>query len=181
MSTDIETDGPIPGDYSMLSIAAAAYTPSGELAGTFAANLETLPGASQHPDTMAWWQEHQTAWQASRKHAQAPAEAMQAYLEWVKSLPGHPVFVGFPAAYDFMFVQWYLVHFTGESPFAHAALDIKTYAMATLKVPYKRTTKRLMPERWRSPHPHTHQALDDAIEQGCLFINMLAERMKSGD
>ena len=31
-----------------------------------------------------------------------------------------------------------------------------------------------MPPHWFDPLPHTHQALDDAIEQGALFCNMLA-------
>ncbi len=176
VSTDTETDGPVPGLYSLLSLASAAYSAGGELLGTFSANLETLPGAQAHPETMAWWHTHEDAWNASRQNLQTPDAAMTAYLEWLKGLPGKPVFVGFPAAYDFMFVQWYLVCFTGEMPFQHAALDIKTYAMAVLKVPYSRTTKRNLPKRWHSRHPHTHQALDDAIEQGLLFLNMLSER-----
>ncbi len=32
-----------------------------------------------------------------------------------------------------------------------------------------------MPRRWFEKLPHTHVALDDAIEQGALFCNMLAE------
>nr|MDQ5835718.1 exonuclease [Acidobacteriota bacterium] len=52
VSTDVETDGPIPGVYSMLSIGSAAYLPDKTFLGGFTANLETLPGASQHPDTM---------------------------------------------------------------------------------------------------------------------------------
>jgi hypothetical protein len=32
-----------------------------------------------------------------------------------------------------------------------------------------------MPKRWFDKLPHTHRALDDAIEQGALFCNMLAE------
>jgi hypothetical protein len=35
-----------------------------------------------------------------------------------------------------------------------------------------------MPERWFSAHPHTHSALDDAIEQGHLFTNMRKENLK---
>ena len=37
-----------------------------------------------------------------------------------------------------------------------------------------------LPQRWFDPHPHTHVALDDAIEQGALFCNMLGERVESG-
>lgn len=34
-----------------------------------------------------------------------------------------------------------------------------------------------MPQRWFDPLPHTHVALDDAIEQGALFCNMLRENV----
>lgn len=88
---------------------------------------------------------------------------------------GRPVFVAYPAAFDFMFVYWYLIRFTGESPFSHSALDIKTYAMVLLHKPYRESTKKNMPVHWFDPLPHTHQALDDAMEQGALFCNMLAE------
>jgi hypothetical protein len=72
-----------------------------------------------------------------------------------------------------MFVYWYLMRFTGESPFSHSALDIKTFAMAMLKTKYRDATKRNMPKSWFDQLPHTHIALDDAIEQGALFCNML--------
>src|SRR5581483_7864094 len=76
-------------------------------------------------------------------------------------------------------VYYYLIRFTGESPFSHSALDIKTYAMAMLKKDYRASVKRNMPRRWYDYLPHTHQALDDAIEQGALFCNMLNERLKA--
>jgi hypothetical protein len=175
VSTDVETDGPIPGIYSMLSFASAAYLPDKQLVGTFSANLELLPGAVSHPKTMAWWETQPEAWQSCRMNLEKPEIAMQNYLAWVKSLAGRPVFVGYPVAFDFMFVYWYLIRFTDESPFSHSALDIKTYAMSMLKKPYRESTKKNMPARWFDSFPHTHLALDDAIEQGALFCNILAE------
>jgi len=83
--------------------------------------------------------------------------------------------VSYPVVFDFMFVYWYLIRFTGESPFSHSALDIKTYAMAMLKAEYRKSSKQYMPRRWFDDFPHTHQALDDALEQGALFCNMLLE------
>jgi len=41
---------------------------------------------------------------------------MKAYVEWLKALPAKPVFVGYPAGFDFLFVYWYLIRFAGESP-----------------------------------------------------------------
>jgi hypothetical protein len=173
VSTDIEADGPIPGPHSMLSFASAAYTADKELVDTFSANLETLSDAQAHPDTKAWWDNNPEAWAACRQGLQQPEQAMIDFVAWLKQLPGKPVFVGYPAAYDFMFVYWYLIKFTGESPFSHSALDIKTYAMAVLKTEFRETTKRKMPKHWFDKLPHTHVALDDAIEQGALFCNIL--------
>jgi hypothetical protein len=179
VSTDVETDGPIPGPHSMLSFGSAAYTADKTLVATFSANLETLPGAAGDPKTMEWWRSNPKAWEASRLNLEPPEIAIRRYLTWVKSLPGKPVFVAYPAAYDFMFVYWYLIRFTGESPFSHSALDIKTYATALLHKPYRESVKRNMPKDWFDPIPHTHVGLDDAIEQGALFCNMLAFAVKN--
>ena len=104
---------------------------------------------------------------------------MYRYLAWLKQLEGKLVFVGYPVSYDFMFVYWYLIKFTGESPFSHSALDIKTLAMVGLQKTYKQSTKRNMPSRWFDDLPHTHKALDDAIEQGAMFCNILKEVVKT--
>ena len=176
VSTDVETDGPIPGPHSMLSFASAAFTADKQMLGTFEANLHTLPDATGDPKTMAWWQTQPEAWAACRQNLREPAEAMRAYVKWLKSLPGKPAFVAYPVAFDFMFVYWYLIRFAGESPFSHSALDIKSYAMAVMGTDYRDSVKRNMPKAWFDDLPHTHVALDDAKGQGALFCNMLAAR-----
>ena len=182
VSTDVETDGPIPGVYSMLSIGSAAYLPDKTLHAGFSANLETLPGASQHPETMRWWKTQPDAWESSRQSPLPPEEAMRNYLAWLKALPGTPVFVAYPAAFDFMFVCWYLNRFTGENPFGWHALDIKTFAMSLLRVDFLDTVKRNMPRHWFDETlRYTHLALDDAMSQGALFFNMLGEHRRKLD
>lgn len=182
VSTDVETDGPIPGPHSLLSLGSAAYQADKTLVSTFEVNLETLPDASGHPETMAWWERHRRAWNHCRQNPEPPEVALPRYVGWLKSLPGQPVFVAYPAGFDFTFVYWYLIRFAGESPFSHSALDLKTFAMALMGSEYRASTKRNMPRRWFDNRPHTHRALDDAIEQGALFCNMLAEwRMHSDD
>ncbi len=179
ISTDVETDGPIPGPHSMLSFASAAYTADKQLVSTFTANLETLAGAAPDPKTAAWWATQPAAWAACRTDLEAPENAMRRYLDWIQGLQGKPVFVAYPAGFDFLFVYWYLIRFVGESPFSHSALDMKSYAMAVLGTGFRESTKRNMPKAWFDPLPHTHVALDDAIEQGALFCNMLrANRTK---
>lgn len=183
VSTDIEADGPIPGPHSMLSFASAAFrldVGGGKaLLSTFSVNLETLPGASGHPETMRWWKTQPEAWAAARENLQSPERAMRNYVAWLKALPGTPVFVAYPVVFDYMFVQWYLHRFAGESPFSFVGLDVKSYAMALLKLDFGDVVKSNMPSRWFDPTlPHTHKALDDAIEQGVLFCNMLAENLQ---
>jgi hypothetical protein len=177
ISTDIEADGPIPGPHSMLSFASAAFMADKTLVSTFSANLHTLDGASGDPKTIAWWKTQPQAWDACRMDLKDPEDAMRQYVDWIKSLGGKPVFVGYPAGFDFLFIYWYLIRFTGSSPFSHSALDVKTYAMAVMKKDYRESTKRNMPARWFDQLPHTHVALDDAIGQGALFCNMLAENL----
>ena len=52
VSTDVETDGPIPGPHSILSFASAAYRGDKTLLGTFTANLHLLPDDELWDDTM---------------------------------------------------------------------------------------------------------------------------------
>jgi hypothetical protein len=180
ISTDVESDGPIPGVNSMLSFASAAFLPDKTMVGTFSANLELLEGAKGDAKTMEWWKTQPEAWAACRADTQAPEAAMRKYADWIKGLGHKPVFVAYPAGFDFMFVYWYLIRFTGASPFSHTALDIKSYAMAMMRSEYRQSTKRNMPKSWFSDTPHTHVALDDAIGQGLLFCNMLAENVRAG-
>jgi len=185
VSVDVEADGRIPGPNSMLSFGAACFSEAGQLVGTFTRNLETLPGARGDPDTMRWWATQPEAWDACRQDLVDPAQAMaefQAFLEEQRAEQDATlVFVGFPASYDFMFVYWYLIEFTGESPFSFSALDIKTYAAAVLKKGYRSCSKRGLPKRWfQGTEAHTHQALDDAIGQGQLFMNIRREHLGRG-
>jgi hypothetical protein len=160
ISTDVETDGPIPGPHSMLSLGSAAYTADKRLLSTFSANLETLPGAAAHP---------------CRSDLESPEPVMTRYVAWIEALEGKPVFVAYPAGFDFLFVYWYLMRFVGRSPFSHSALDMKTFAMAQLRTDYRAASKQRMPKHWFDDLPHSHVALDDAIEQGALFCNMLKD------
>ncbi len=175
VSVDVETDGPIPGPHSMLSVGCAAYLADKTLVSTFSANLDTLPGASGHPRTMAWWKTEPAAWEAHRKNCVPPEQAMRDLVAWVRALPGTPVFVALPVAFDFMFVQWYLIRFAQAAPFGHSGIDLRTLAMALENANWQHTAKGHMPSRWNDPLPHTHIALDDALEQGAMFCNMLAE------
>jgi hypothetical protein len=58
------------------------------------------------------------------------------------------------------------------------AIDVSSYAHAVLKTKlFDDATKSKFPKRWRTTSPHTHLAVDDAIEQGELFLNILRENL----
>ena len=186
VSIDVETDGPIPGAYSMLSFGAAAFdveadSPRDPL-GTFSANLEQLEGAASSSTTMTWWASQPSAWAACRREPQAPEEVMPEFVNWFRQLPTTPVLVGHPVTFDFMFVYWYIVRFGGlgdgePAPCGFQGLDIKTLAWTQLGGGFKDAGKSKMPNRWFEGSPeHTHEALTDAIAQGVLFVNMIKER-----
>lgn len=179
VSTDIEADGPCPGKNSMLSFGSAVFDgDSEEPLERFSVNLETLHYAVADPDTMLFWKRNQKAYDQTRINPEHPVDAMKDYARWLKGLGGKPIFVGYPAAFDSLFVFWYLHMFAGENPFGWQALDIKSYAMAVLGGAFSRTVKGAFPPKWFGPAPHTHVALDDAIEQGVLFTRILKQNMR---
>jgi hypothetical protein len=179
VATDIETDGPSPGQYSMLSLASVAFRLDKSIIGTFERNLELLPGARQCPRTMEFWKNQPEAWAACRSNLVPPAKAMAEYSQWLAGLPGKPVIVAHPVGFDFTFVHWYLHEFTGGSPLFPAALDLASYAMAVLNRPFTESHRPFMPKEWIDPDlPHTHKAIDDAMGHAMLFCNMFAANQR---
>ena len=71
-----------------------------------------------------------------------------------------------PAAFDAMWVTWYLHAFTSGDPFRRRCIDLKTLAMQLLGGGYTNAAKRNMPPSWFSRRRHSHVAVQDAIEQG---------------
>jgi len=160
----------------MLSFGIYAFKADGTEMGTFERNLHPHYNAVEDPKTMEWWKTQPEAWAACRTNLVSPGVAMLDYVKWIKSLPGKPVFVGFPALFDQQFLHWYSIYYTQEDPLGFSGIDIKTYAACLLKIPYRTATKRNMPKRWFEGTPvHNHTALQDAKGQGILFLNMLKE------
>lgn len=176
ISTDIESDGPCPGKHSMLQLGSAAFDGVSERPlAKFEVNLELLPGATADLSTAAFWKENAEAYARTRTNQKTPVDGMTEYVTWLKSLQAKVIFVGFPAAFDSLFTFWYLHTFAGENPFGWQALDLKTLGMALIHKPYALSTKRNYPKAWFGNAPHTHNGLDDAIEQGVMFTRMLRQ------
>jgi len=172
-STDIESDGPIPGDNSMLSIGTVVFDKYGKERGSFSANLRESSDAESDPETMKWWSTQPKAWAQLQQDRRLPQLAMAQYVDWVESFEERKVFVAYPAGFDFTFVYWYCHHYVRRCPFGFQAIDMKSFTMALLGTPFKETVKSNMPKEWFPETKHTHIAVEDAREQGLLFINQL--------
>src|SRR6476620_9323081 len=103
---DVEADGPIPGDYSMISLGAIVVEKS--LDRTFSMQLKPISD-KWIPDALA-------VSGHTREQTLAfpdPAEGMRAFAAWLSKLGGgQPVFVADNNGFDWMFVCWYFHHFT---------------------------------------------------------------------
>ena len=105
-----------------------------------------------------------------------PAVAMTEAAEWVQRLSDgyRPILIAYPVAFDWSFLYWYFAQFSEvPSPFGHSScLDIRTLYQAIAGTVFDDSGKASMPAFVQAEHPHTHNALDDAIEQGELFANL---------
>ena len=179
VSCDIEADGRIPFRNSMMSYGCAAFTIDKELVGTISHNLFPLENAVKDPQVTKFWDRNPKALLAATINQVDSKEAMIELDQWVKKIQQStglkPIFVGFPASFDFMWVNWYLNYFANSEPFGFSAFDMNSYAAGYLKKDFSRSVKRNFPKRWFDNLPHTHISADDALEQGAMAINMIRE------
>jgi DNA polymerase III epsilon subunit-like protein len=79
------------------------------------------------------------------------------------------VFVGFNAAFDWSFANYYFHQFLGENPFGFAALDIKSMYMGAADCDWSDTRSSRMVAALKPRQSGDHNALHDAIFQAELF------------
>ena len=167
----------------MLSFGLAAFTLDKRLVGTFSRNLELLEGADVDERTRNWWAQpaQAEAYRKSREDLVSPRAAMVDAKSWLDGMRafGKPLVCGAPSGFDFTFMYYYFQKFLGESPIGFASLDLRSYAAAVMKRQYRHVGKRQYPAEWIDADlPHTHVALDDAIEQGCILVNMMRANLE---
>ena len=180
ISADVETDGPIPGPYSMLSFGLAVV-------GTYdGQRFERRPGGGEtfyrelRPISDSFQQEALDVNGLDRDEllsgGAAPEDAMEEAAQWVREYAGDykAVLVAYPVAFDWSFLYWYFERFAASgSPFGFSScLDIRTLYQAAAGTVHAESGQRSMPAALMPTSPHTHNALDDAIEQGELFANV---------
>ena len=142
-SADVETDGPIPGPFSILSFALV-------YAGTFDGKQFTRPEdysltfyAEMKPISNNFQVEALRINGLDRDklsaQGEAPESAMTNASRWVKKVAGKhkPVLVAYPLSFDWTWLYWYFVRFSAEgSPFDYSrCFDIKTAFAIKASVP----------------------------------------------
>jgi ribonuclease T len=78
------------------------------------------------------------------------------------------------AAFDWAFVNYYFQHYLDENPFGFGGIDIKSYFMGMSGRTWDNVRSSRIPSNFKGSASHTHNALDDAIEQGEMFRRMAA-------
>jgi ribonuclease T len=168
ISVDIETAGPVPGEYSILSLGACLVdNPTAQF------YIELKPISDNCiPEAL---KVSGLTFEQLTATGINPAEAMSSFQSWVHRVTDNQraVFVGFNASFDWSFVNWYFHVFLGENPFGIGALDIKSYYMGLSGCLWQETTSSQLPSIFQPSHRQSHNALDDAIAQAEIFKKLL--------
>ena len=162
VSIDIEADGPIPEQNSMLALGAVAFTNDGIELGEFYRKLYPLADAVQNPMTMTWWQTQSAAWKEATYNQEPALDVMSDYAKWFLSFK-YPVMLAAPSGFDFTFVRYYLCKFIGVNWKWHNCIDLRSFLMMK-RGKYHGSYKKGLKIK------HTHIAVEDAREQAQYFF-----------
>lgn len=179
-SADVETDGPIPGPFSMLSFAIV-------FAGSFdgrrferPASYEDVLYRELSPISDEFEPEALRVNGLDRVRlcieGEPPQKAMTEAYRWVTGMAGNakPVLVAYPLSFDWSWLYWYFTRFSEHgSPFEYSrCFDIKTALAVKAHIPISDAGRSRIPSTLLSRHRHTHHAVDDAISQAEIFANV---------
>src|SRR5262245_18411449 len=159
---DVETDGPIPGDYSMISFGAVLVDE--QLDKTIYGQLK--PISEQYiPEALA-------VSGFTREETQAfddPQTVMTNFAAWIKNVAkDRPVFISDNNGFDWMFICWYFHHFTKANPFGFSSQNLGSLYKGMVKDTFQ-NFKHLRRTK------HTHNPVDDAKVNDEALLTIKAE------
>lgn len=157
---DIEADGPIPGDYSMVSFGAVVVELG--LERTFYGELRPI-SEKFAPEALAvsgFTREQTLAFPE-------PEEVMRKFASWVAEVgTGRPMFISDNNGFDWQFINWYFHHFTGANPFGFSSTNLGSLYKGLVRD----TTKNFKDLRKTR---HTHHPVDDARGNAEALLEMM--------
>lgn len=146
---DIEADGPIPGDYSMVCFGAVIVEPA--LDRTFYGQLKPISDRFV-PEALAvsgFTRDQTLAFEE-------PMEVMTRFREWLAAnCKNRAFFISDNNGFDWQFINWYFHHFLGANPFGYSSTNLGSLYKGLVKdtfVNFKHLRKT----------KHTHHPVDDA-------------------
>jgi hypothetical protein len=160
---DVESDGPIPGDYSMVCFGAVVIEET--LDKTFYSRLR--------PISDKWVPEALAVSGFTREQTlqfEPPLRAMQSFREWLKaSAPGgRHIFISDNNGYDWQFINWYFHHFLGENPFGYSSTNLGSLYKGIVG-DFSKNFEHLRKTK------HTHHPVDDAKGNAEAFLEIIRQ------
>jgi ribonuclease T len=165
ISVDVETSGPIPGEFSLLSIGACVIEDDAK---RFEVQLKPL-NLNAVPEAL---EVTGLSLERLEREGDSPEVAMSRFATWIAHCTPNdakPVFVGLNAPFDWSFINYYFVRFAGSNPFGFTALDIKALYMGATGCTWRQTGSTQIARRLNASRKGTHDALEDALFQAELF------------
>jgi DNA polymerase III epsilon subunit-like protein len=146
---DIESDGPIPGDYSMISFGAVLVDE--HLDKTFYGRLKPI-SEKFIPEALA-------VSGHSREEVLTfddPEYVMTEFEKWINvTSKDRPIFISDNNGFDWMFICWYFHHFIGRNPFGFSSQNLGSL--------YKGIQKNVFTNfKHLRKTKHSHHPVDDA-------------------
>lgn len=159
---DIESDGPIPGDYSMICFGAVVVEPG----------MERSFYGQLLPISEKWIPEALAVSGFSREQTLAfpePEQVMRDFAAWLAEVSkDRPMFISDNNGFDWQFINWYFHHFTGKNPFGFSSTNLGSL--------YKGLVKDASPNfKHLRKTKHTHHPVDDAKGNAEALLTMKNE------
>ena len=154
---DIESDGPIPGDFSMVCFGAVVVRV--DLTEDFYGRLRPI-SEKWIPDALAvsGFSREETM------QFEAPEVVMKEFALWLtKVSKNRPMFVSDNNGFDWQFINWYFHHFTGSNPFGFSSTNLGSLYKGAVRDVHQ-TFKHLRKTK------HTHHPVDDARGNAEAFL-----------
>ncbi len=172
---DIETSGPVPNPFSMLSLGAVCLDGETlEPRGEWYERFGPLYGPEHTFDasTREWWTRFPDQLAEALRDPTPAREAADAFVAWVSGFTrgekGRAVLLAAPAGFDGMFVNHYAVtsgHAFDTLPWKHRIMDLASFMVGRMGIEYHRHG-RFMPK----VEGHDHNALNDARVLARRFV-----------
>lgn len=149
---DVESDGPAPGIYSMISFGIVKLE-----------DLSVRFKGLTRPISDNWVPGALAVSNITREQHEAypdPRESIRALIEFIEANKGErrPIFWSDNPAYDFQWINYYTIKYHGSNPFGHSGRRIgDVYSGLVMNLRKQSEWKKLRKTR------HTHDPLDDAL------------------